>query len=164
MGIYFVGQAILRCSDPLSIEMKRIGRNMLLCLRRMEERWTMLCEHEDKLLLLQCFSVLIDFYRFNVFRFKVTRLINSVLLLLRENREALGLLECVYATRLLAKLYSIGCADDSFWELSKNIYDSFINGLGPEEKELATVSSPFILKSDEQYYLMTEDQYCIPLV
>lgn len=163
IGVYLTEEARLKCNRPFGREMKQVDRNMLLCLKRIERYWGVINGYENKWLLWQCFAVLIDFYRFNVFRFKLVRLFNLILDSLQENRENMGTLERVYVTRLLAKLCAIACEDDSFIGRTKQMYDSFVNTLEHTEKGIAVTASPFILKSEGQYYLMTEEEYCIHL-
>lgn len=103
IGIYLAQQARAKCGRPVCMGMKRIKRNMLLCLKRLEDGWTEEVE-QDIWLLLQCSCVLTDFYQFNVCRFKVIRLLGKVRALLGLREAEMNEIERLYAARLLDSL------------------------------------------------------------
>lgn len=103
MGLYLAQQAQGRCDKPACRGVKRIKRNMLLCLHRLEDGWTEEVE-QDTGLLLQSFCVLTDFCSFNVCRFKVIRLLDRVRTLLQMREAGMNEIERLYAARLLGNL------------------------------------------------------------
>lgn len=99
ISMYLAQKAQSRCDRPAGMPMKRIKRNMLLCLRRLEADWVEKAE-QDKWLLLQYFGVLTDFYQFNVCRFKVLQLLERVRALLRLHEVEMNEIQRCYKVRL----------------------------------------------------------------
>lgn len=162
MGLYFAERSRAKDVTLDSIKLKRMKRNMLLCLNRLENNLEMIYAFDERVLL-HCFSILIDFQQFNVFRYKTNLFLSQLLLALQQRKENLCMIHQVYAARLLMKLYSYTYVNESISEQSKKLYDFFREKIGLENAKYVFVPGPCLISFDKQLFLITKNQDCIAL-
>lgn len=160
IGLYFAERA--RGKSFTTAEQKRMKRNMLLCLNSLDNNSEMIYTLDERMLL-HYFSVLIDFQQFNVFRYKTNIFLSQLLLVLQQRKENLCVIYQIYAARLLMKLYSCSCINESISELSKELYDFFQEKLGSENAKYILDPTPCLTSFDGQLFLTTKNQDCIAL-
>lgn len=162
VGIYLAERIQAKRSKPSCMKMRRIKRDALLWLNRMEDRWEIVMVHEEWLML-QCLSVLIEFYQFGVCRFKEIQLIDRALITLWENREKMSKSHRIYSIRLLNKINSCIYANDVLEKRLDELSIFFQQSVGVKNENIASNDCSSIVLFDEQVSLITENQHCISL-
>lgn len=160
IGLYFAERA--RGKGLTTAELKRMKRNMLLCLNSLGNNLEMIYTLDERMLL-HYFSVLIDFQQFNVFRYKTNIFLSQLLLVLQQRKENLCVIYQIYAARLLMKLYSYSCINESISEQSKSLSDFFQNKLDLENAKYIFTPDPCLVSFNGQLFLITKDIDCIAL-
>lgn len=162
MGLYFSERIRRKRSKSSDMRVKRLMRNILLCLNKLDSNWNEISASDGWLM--PCFFMLIDFYQLNVCRFKVIQLIERILMILYQSKGRMTGFKQMYTVMLLDRLASCGCMYESFSEKAKKNIFSFREEFEHEGRGEEIDSFPCLMEADGQLFLITGSQHCVSLL